>query len=136
MWFVLTCTYLYAYGNIAAVTDDFDSSRPTEQAREALKNSSKIAIAHPTTTIKFMFLNIFLELRFFITTTIVIAIPAFLVRVALQLGLVSDQGSVTVVMIAVGLLLLASIYINSIIDAFFTAYRYKLYQELKEKPED
>jgi hypothetical protein len=91
MGFVMLCTFIYAYGNIAAVTDEFQSRKAVEQAREALKHSSKIAIAHPYTTFKFMFLNMFLELRFFVTTAFVIAIPAFLVRVALQLGLVSDQ---------------------------------------------
>ncbi|MBP7884823.1 hypothetical protein KAZ93_01375 [Patescibacteria group bacterium] len=48
-----------------------------------------------------MFLSIFLEVRFLITTILVIAVPAFLVRVALQLGLLGSQNVVTVVLIAV-----------------------------------
>lgn len=134
--FVIVCSFLYAYGNISAVVDNFASKKPTDQAWESLQNSSTIALKHVWTTIKFMFLNILLELRFFVMTTIVIAIPAFLVRVALQLWLIGSQQAPIVVMIAVGALLVASIYINSIIDAFFTAYRYKLYIELKEKPEE
>lgn len=134
--FVLGCTFLYAYGNIAAVTDTFDTSRPADQAREALKHSSHVAVSHPMTTLKFMLLSLFLELRFFVTTIVVIAIPAFLVRVALQLWIVSNESAVATVMICIGLLLIASIYINSIIDAFFTVYRYKLYNELKQTPEE
>lgn len=134
--FVIVCSFLYAYGNISSVVDSFSNKKPTEQAREALQNSSTIALNHVWTTIKFMFLSIFLELRFFLMTTIVIAIPAFLVWIALQLGLIGGQQAPIIVMIAIGALLIASIYINSIIDAFFTAYRYKLYTELKEKPEE
>ena len=131
--FVLICTFLYAYANISAVTDTFGTKKPTDQAREALQNSSNIATTHIWTTIKFMFLSILLEVRFFVMTAIVIAIPAFLVRVALQLGLIGESGAVVAVMISVWLFLVASIYINSIIDAFFTVYRYKLYIELSKK---
>ncbi len=99
--FVLICTFLYAYANISAVTDTFGTKKPTDQAREALQNSSNIATTHIWTTIKFMFLSILLEVRFFVMTAIVIAIPAFLVRVALQLGLIGESGAVVAVMISV-----------------------------------
>lgn len=134
--FVIVCSFLYAYGSISCVIDEFSSRRPTEQAWEALQNSSNMATKHIWTTMKFILLSLVLELRFFVTTTIVIAIPAFLVRVALQLGLIGSEQAPLVVMIAIGVLLVAAIYINSIIDAFFTAYWYKLYSELKEKPEE
>jgi hypothetical protein len=72
-----------------------------------------------------------LEIRFFLTTFFVIAIPSFLIRVWLQLWLIWADSVVHVVMITVWILLVASIYINSIIDAFFTVYWYKLYKELQ-----
>jgi len=134
--FVTICTFLYTYGNIASVTDEFASRRPYEQSWEAIKNSSKIAVAHPFTTLKFMALSLILELRFFITTVFVIGIPSFLVWFALQLGLIWQERAVNVVMIVIGILLVISIYINSIIDAFFTVYRYKLYTELKVTTEE
>ena len=131
--FTLVLSFLYGYANVSAVVDDFKSTRPVQQAQETLKYSTKLALAHPFITLKFIFLSILLEIRFFLTTFFVIAIPSFLIRVGLQLGLIGADGVVTVVLITVGLLLIASIYINSIIDAFFTVYRYKLYKELQEK---
>lgn len=128
-------SFLYAYANISSVVDTFKSSRPVEQAQEALAHSSKLAMEHPFTTIKFILLSILLEIRFFLTTFFVIAIPSFLIRVALQLGLIQQDQVVNVVMVTMGLLLVASIYINSVIDAFFTVYRYKLYKELQEQKE-
>jgi hypothetical protein len=74
-----------------------------------------------------------LEIRFFLTTFFVIAIPSFLIRVWLQLWLINSDSVVNIVLWTVGILLIASIYINSIIDAFFTVYWYKLYKELQEK---
>jgi hypothetical protein len=78
-------------------------------------------------------LSIILEIRFFLTTFFVIAIPSFLIRVWLQLWLINSDSVVNIVLWTVGILLIASIYINSIIDAFFTVYWYKLYKELQEK---
>ena len=133
--FTLWLSFLYSYANVSAVTDSFDSSRPVQQAQETLKHSSKIAMSHPLTTLKFLLLSILLEIRFFLTTFFVIAIPSFLIRVGLQLGLISSDSVVIIIMWTVWILLVASIYINSIIDAFFTVYWYKLYQELKENNE-
>jgi hypothetical protein len=129
--FTLWLSFLYSYANISSVTDTFASSRPAEQAQETLKYSTKIAMAHPLTTLKFLLLSIILEIRFFLTTFFVIAIPSFLIRVGLQLWLINSDSVVTIVLWTVGILLVASIYINSIIDAFFTVYRYKLYKELQ-----
>lgn len=131
--FTLVLSFLYGYANVSAVVDDFKSSRPVQQAQETLKYSTRLALAHPFITLKFMVLSILLEIRFFLTTFFVIAIPSFLIRVGLQLWLIWADGVVTVVLITVGILLVASIYINSIIDAFFTVYWYKLYKELQDR---
>ncbi len=89
---------MYAYANVSSVTDSFSSSRPVQQAQETLKYSTKMAMAHPMTTLKFLLLSIALEIRFFLTTFFVIAIPSFLIRVGLQLGLISSDSVVTIVM--------------------------------------
>lgn len=133
--FTLALSFIYSYANVSAVTDSFSTSRAVDQAQETLKYSTKIAMAHPFTTLKFVLLSILLEIRFLLTTFFVIAIPAFLIRVCLQLGLIASTNVVDIVMWTVGLLLVASIYINSIIDAFFTVYWYKLYKELQSKEE-
>lgn len=129
--FTLGLSFLYSYANVSAVTDIFKSTRPVEQAQETLKYSTKLAMAHPLTTLKFLLLSIILEIRFFLTTFFVIAIPSFLIRVWLQLWLINSDSVVNIVLWTVGILLIASIYINSIIDAFFTVYWYKLYKELQ-----
>jgi hypothetical protein len=79
--FTLALSFLYSYANVSAVTDTFKSTRPVEQAQETLKYSTKLAMAHPLTTLKFLLLSIILEIRFFLTTFFVIAIPSFLIRV-------------------------------------------------------
>ena len=129
--FTLWLSFMYAYANVSSVTDSFNSSRPVQQAQETLRHSTKMAMAHPMTTLKFLLLSIALEIRFFLTTFFVIAIPSFLIRVGLQLWLINSDSVVTIVMWTVWILLVASIYINSIIDAFFTVYWYKLYKELQ-----
>jgi hypothetical protein len=130
--FTLWLSFLYSYANVSAVTDTFKSSRPVEQAQETLKYSTKLAMSHPLTTLKFLILSIILEIRFFLTTFFVIAIPSFLIRVGLQLWLINSDSVVNIVLWTVWILLVASIYINSIIDAFFTVYWYKLYKELQD----
>ncbi len=133
--FTLWMSFIYSYANVSSVVDDFSSSRPTLQAQEALKNSTRIAMSHPIVTLKFLLLSILLEIRFFLTTLFVIGLPAFLIRVGMQIGLISSGAVVPVIMVTVGLLLIAAIYINSVIDAFFTVYRYKLYKELETMDE-
>ncbi len=129
--FTLIMTHLYAYANISSVVDTFDSSRPVQQAQEALRNSTKMAMEHPITTVQFILLSVLLSIRFLITAVVAIAIPTLFVWLLLQLGILSQTTVTPVVFVLVGILLLFAIYINSIIDAFFTVYWCKLYRELQ-----
>lgn len=130
--FLLITSFLYAFANISTVADEFNSSRPVQQAQEALRNSAKIAMEHPLITIKFLLLSLVLQIRFFLTTIFVIGIPALLIRFLMQIGLIGEENVIDVVLVTAGVLLLASIYINSIVDAFFAVYWYKLYKELRD----
>ena len=134
--FLLVTSFLYAFANVSTVADDFSSSKPVQQAQEALKNSAKIAMDHPFVTIKFLLLSLVLQIRFFLTTLFVIGIPAVLIRFLMQIGLISEDSAVDIVLVTAGILLLASMYINSIVDAFFAIYRYKLYKELRDWPSE
>ena len=97
--FLLVTSYIYAYANISTVVDSFESSRPVEQTKEALKNSVRLTIDHPLTTLKFLILSLILQLRFVLTFVLVIGIPAVIIRLALQIGLINEALSVPVVMI-------------------------------------
>ena len=130
--FLLVTSFIYSYANMSSVMDEFTEKKPALQAREALKHSSKIAMSHPFVTLKFLLLSLLLEVRFFLTTILVIGIPLLVIWLLLQIGLIDQDSVVTIVLITAGVLLLASIYINSVIDAFFTVYRYKLYKELRD----
>ncbi len=134
--FLLVTSFLYAYANVSTVLDNFSSSRPVQQAQEALKYSSKIAMEHPFITIKFLLLSLVLQIRFFLTTIFVIGIPAILIWFLMQVGLINEESVIDVVMVTAGVLLLASIYINSVVDAFFAVYWAKLYQELRDGPKE
>lgn len=130
--FLLVTSFIYSYANINSVMDNFTEEKPSLQAREALKNSAKIAMEHPFITLKFLLLSLLLEIRFFLTTILVIGVPVLVMRLLLQIGLIDQESVITVVLITAWVLLIASIYINSVIDAFFTVYRYKLYKELTD----
>lgn len=133
--FVVLMAFFYAYANISSVVDDFDTRRPVEQAQQALRNSSRVAMEYPFITLKFIFLSIILELRFLVTTIFIVAIPALLVWLLLQFGIIGTGLITPIVITLVIVLLIFAIYINSIIDAFFTVYRYKLYKKLTSSEE-
>ena len=65
--------------------DNFSEEKPSLQAREALKNSSKIAMENPFITLKFLLLSLLLEIRFFLTTVLVIGVPVLVMRLLLQI---------------------------------------------------
>lgn len=133
--FLLVTTFVYSYVNISSVTDDFASSRPVVQAQESLKHSFKVATDHPFVTLKFLILSLVLQIRFFITSAFVIGVPAIFIWMLMQVGLINAKGAIFLVMACAGVLLLASVYINSVIDAFFAVFWTKTYLELKEKQE-
>lgn len=134
--FLLVTTFIYAYANITAISDDFDSDRPMVQSQEALKHSSKVAMKHPFITIKFLIFSLLLQIRFFLTTIFVIGIPAVLIWFLIQLWLIGETTIIPVTLISSWILLLFGMYVNSIVDAFFAVYRYQLYDELKNKSEE
>lgn len=129
--FVMVMSFLYAYTNVSTVIDEFGSSRPIEQAQEALRHSATLALKYPWVTIKFLFLSLLLQVRFFVTTVFVIGVPALVIWFLMQIGLIRQEAVVDVVLVTAGVLLLASVYINSVIDAFFAVYWYKLYSSLQ-----
>ena len=95
----MVTSFLYAYANVSTVVDNFSSTRPVQQAQEALKNSAKIAMEHPFITLKFLLLSLVLQVRFFITTIFVIGIPALLIRFMMQIGLINESNAIDVVLV-------------------------------------
>lgn len=97
--FLLVTSFIYSYANINSVMDNFTEEKPSLQAREALKNSAKIAMEHPFITLKFLLLSLLLEIRFFLTTILVIGVPVLVMRLLLQIGLIDQESVITVVLI-------------------------------------
>ncbi len=60
-----------------------------------------------------------------------IGTPAFMVWLALQIGLIDQSSVMTIVSVSALLLLIVFMYINAIIDAFFVSYRYRCYVHMK-----
>ena len=81
-------TFIYAYANVSTVVDTFESDQPVQQAREALRNSTRIALEYPFITLKFLFLSFILQIRFVAMTLIVIGIPSVLIWLLMQIGIV------------------------------------------------
>ena len=97
---------------------------------EAMRQSMKLAAMHFGTTMKFVTINILLYIRFAINIVIVIGIPLWLIYLASRLDFAGTR-RFNIFVVSVFLILLSfTAYINGIIEAFFTTYRWKVYKEI------
>lgn len=129
--FIVVTSFLYPYATIASVLDNFTSTKPVQKSREALGHSAKIALDNPLITMKFLVLSLLLLIRFVLVALLALGLPILVIRLFLQIWLINTGSIVVVVSILAGVLLLAGIYINAIVDAVFVTFWYKLYKKLK-----
>lgn len=102
---------------------------------EAIKGSMSLAIRHLWVTLKYVMINLFLYLRFILNIIIVVWIPLVLLRLASRLDFADSRVfQIIVIIIAIWLVLLTA-YINGIIEAFFTSYRWRVYKQITSREE-
>jgi hypothetical protein len=114
------------------VTEDHPGANIASRAQACLSRSSDLVLKDPILTLQFFFLSVFLEIRFFVMAVFTIGIPGFLVWLALQMGLIQEGSVIMIVSISSLVFLLAFMYINAIIDAFFVSYRYRFYCHMRD----
>ena len=74
--------------------------------------------------------------RFFINAFIVIAVPLALVFLAVQFKIIENARIENLIRIITIAVLFVIAYINAIFEAFFTTYRYKIFQTAEKNLND
>lgn len=97
---------------------------------DAIKRSWSLALTNLGTTIKFVFLEILLIVRFFINLIVVVGIPVLFMYFASILNILDSGIFGTVLAIIIFWLFVLTTYINAIIEAFFVIYRYKAFERI------
>jgi len=104
---------------------------------DAMKRSVNLSIHNFWITLRFVLLQMVLLFRFIINIAIVLWIPIFLVFLASSLNILWKITN-SIIIATLIFLVIGTAYINGIIEAFFTTYRYKVYERIiaKENEED
>jgi hypothetical protein len=102
---------------------------------DALKLSSKLAIHNFRITLKFFVLEGFLLIRFLINIVVILWIPALLLYLANAFDLIGKTSNSIILIVGI-VLVFISCYINGIIEAFFTSYRFKIFSQITKKETD
>lgn len=103
---------------------------------DAFKKSVSLTIANIGLTFKGVIFEMLLTLRFFINAAILVGIPLGLIYVAVFFNIIDHAWVETLIRIIIILLLLIITYINGIFEAFFTSYRYKIFQEAEKNMDE
>jgi hypothetical protein len=99
---------------------------------DALKKSIYLVMSNFTLTIKGLLFEILLFGRFILNAFIVIAIPLGLVYLAVFFNIIDNAFVETIIRISAGIMILIISYINGIFEAFFSNYRYQLFQKAEK----
>jgi hypothetical protein len=103
---------------------------------DAIKHSTSLAIQNFFSTAKFVLLEGVLVLRFLLNTIVIIGIPSLIIYAAAERNWLQYAGVKYFVIILVVLLALATVYINALIEAFFTTYWYTIYKRMKSEEQE
>lgn len=98
---------------------------------DAMKQSMQTAIEHFNITIKYIVVDFILHLRFIINIIIVFGVPLWLMYLGTWIGIDDIWVIQIIFLLLIIILFLITAYINGIIEAFFTTYRYKVYKHIK-----
>lgn len=99
---------------------------------DAFKKSVSLTFANIGLTFKGVIFEMLLTLRFFINAAIMVGVPLGLIYIAVFFNIIDHARVETLIRGIAGLLLLLITYINGIFEAFFTSYRYKIFQEAEK----
>jgi hypothetical protein len=103
---------------------------------QASKSSFTLSMHHLFTVLRFVIINYILDLRFVLNLVLLVVLPLAMVYVADGFHILDSSFFSGGIYIMFAILFLLVSYINGIVEAFFTTYRYKLYVQLKQQTTD
>lgn len=103
---------------------------------QASKSSLALSIEHIMTVLRFVIINYILDLRFVINLLLLVWFPLAMIYIADRFHILDSWFFSGGMYTMFGILFILVSYINGIVEAFFTTYRYKLYIQLKSDQEE
>ncbi|MDR2191128.1 MAG: hypothetical protein LBP53_08445 [Candidatus Peribacteria bacterium] len=100
---------------------------------DAIKKSIYLTMTNFSLTVKGFLFEIMLMGRFFLNAFIAIALPLGLIYIAIFFNIINNALVEGIIRISAVAMLLVISYLNGIFEAFFTNYRYQLFQEAEKK---
>ena len=126
-WFlVLFASVCWSYARIIIALEGC-------QVFDAIKKSTSLAMNNLGLSIKLMFVELLLMLRFIVIGLLIIGIPVLLIYIAVWLDVIQNSFVETTIRIVAASLLLVIAYLNCIVEAFFLTYWYQAYRKISPK---
>lgn len=126
-WFlVLFASVCWSYARIIIALEGC-------QVFDAIKKSTSLAMNNLGLSIKLMFVELLLMLRFIVIGLLIVGIPVLLIYIAVWLDVIQNSFVETTIRVVAAGLLLVIAYLNCIVEAFFLTYWYQAYRKISPK---
>lgn len=126
-WFlVLFASVCWSYARIIIALEGC-------QVFDAIKKSTSLAMNNLGLSIKLMFVELLLMLRFIVIGLLIVGIPVLLIYIAVWLDVIQNSFVETTIRVVAASLLLVIAYLNCIVEAFFLTYWYQAYRKISPK---
>ena len=126
-WFlVLFASVCWSYARIIIALEGC-------QVFDAIKKSTSLAMNNLGLSVKLMFVELLLMLRFIVIGLLIVGIPVLLIYIAVWLDVIQNSFVETTIRVVAASLLLIIAYLNCIVEAFFLTYWYQAYRKISPK---
>ena len=126
-WFlVLFASVCWSYARIIIALEGC-------QVFDAIKKSTSLAMNNLGLSVKLMFVELLLMLRFIVIGLLIVGIPVLLIYIAVWLDVIQISFVETTIRVVAASLLLVIAYLNCIVEAFFLTYWYQAYRKISPK---
>ena len=126
-WFlVLFASVCWSYARISIALEGC-------QVFDAIKKSTSLAMNNLGLSVKLMFVELLLMLRFIVIGLLIVGIPVLLIYIAVWLDVIQNSFVETTIRVVAASLLLVIAYLNCIVEAFFLTYWYQAYRKISPK---
>ena len=102
---------------------------------DALRKSASLAFGNLWLTVKALFFEKILWIRFLVNAVILVVVPLALVHLAVVFDVMDNQSVEIVIWVITGILILLSAYINGIFSLFFNNYWLKIFEKAQKNME-
>lgn len=126
-WFlVLFASVCWSYARIIIALEGC-------QVFDAIKKSTSLAMNNLGLSVRLMFVELLLMLRFIVIGLLIVGIPVLLIYIAVWLDVIQNSFVETTIRVVAASLLLVIAYLNCIVEAFFLTYWYQAYRKISPK---